>query len=42
MERDLDNKGFWGVVLMKLWKAFGTLNYELLIAKLLAYGLNRE
>ena len=42
MERDLDNKGFGGVVLMKLWKAFGTLNHELLIAKLLAYGLNRE
>ena len=40
--KDLDNKGFGGVVLMKLWKAFGTLNHELLIAKLLAYGLNRE
>ena len=38
----LDNKGFWGVVLMDLSKAFDTLNYELLIAKFHAHGFNRD
>ena len=34
----LDNKGYAGAVLMDLSKAFDTINYELLIAELLAYG----
>ena len=38
----LDNKGFGGAVLMDLSKAFDTLNHELLIAKLHAYGFNRD
>ena len=38
----LDNKGFGGGVLMDLSKAFGTLNYKLLIAKRHAYGFNRD
>ena len=38
----LDDKGFGGAVLMDLSKAFDTLNHELLIAKLHAYGFNRD
>ena len=38
----LDDKGFGGAVLMDLSKAFDTLNHELLIAKLLAYGFKRD
>ena len=38
----LDEKGFGGAVLMVLSKAFDTLNHELLIAKLHAYGFNRD
>ena len=38
----LDNKGFGGAVLMDLSKAFDTLNHELLIAKLHAYGFQRD
>ena len=38
----LDDKGFGGVVLMELSKAFDILNHELLIAKLHAYGFNRD
>ena len=37
----LDNKGFTGTVLMDLSKAFETVNHELLIAKLHAYGFSR-
>ena len=36
--KSLDNKGFGGAILMDLSKAFDTLNYNLLIAKLHAYG----
>lgn len=38
----LDEKGFSGVVLMDLSKAFDTLNHELLIAKLGVYGFKNE
>ena len=36
----LDKKGFGGAILMDLSKAFDTLNHELLIAKLHAYGFD--
>ena len=38
----LDEKGFGGALLMDLSKAFDTLDHELLIAKLSAYGFNNE
>ena len=41
-KKTLDEKGFGGAVLMDLSKAFDTLNHELLIAKLSAYGFNNE
>ena len=37
----LDNKGFWGAILMDLSKAFDTLNRDLLIAKLYANGFSK-
>ena len=37
-----DNKGYAGAVLMNLSKAFDTINYELLTAKLHAYGFSKE
>ena len=38
----LDNKGYGGAVLMDLSKAFDTLNHDLLIAKLHAYGFDKK
>ena len=38
----LDNKNFAGAVLMDLSKAFDTINHELLIAKLHAYGFSQN
>ena len=38
MEKDLDDKGYRGAVLMDLLKAFDTLNHNLLKVKLSAYG----
>ena len=40
--KNLDNKGFGGAVLMNLSKAFDTLNYDLLIVKLLAYDFQHD
>ena len=38
----LDNHGYAGVIITDLSKAFDTLNHELLIAKLLAYGFGKS
>ena len=42
MEKKLEQKGYGGGVLMDLCKAFDTLNYDFLLAKLLAYGFDRD
>ena len=38
----LDKKGFAAAMLMDLSKAFDTINHELMIAKLYAYGFSKE
>ena len=40
--KSLDNKGFGGAILMDLSKAFDTLNHDLLISKLHAYGFQHD
>ena len=38
----LDNNGYAGAIIMDLSKAFDTINHELLVAKLNAYGFSRN
>ena len=38
----LDKKEDVGAILMDVSKAFGTINYKLLVAKRNAYGLSKE
>ena len=38
----LDNKGYGGEILMDLSKAFDSLNHDLLVAKLHAYGFSKK
>ena len=40
--KNILHKGFGGAVLMNLSKAFDTLNHEILIEKLSAYGFNNK
>ena len=40
--KSLDNAGLAGAILMDLSKAFDTINYELLIAKLATYGFEKS
>ena len=41
-KRSLDNNEFAGCVLMDLSKAFDTINHQLLVAKLYAYGFSKN
>ena len=41
-KKTVDNKGYTGAILMYLSKSFETINHELLIAKLYAYGFSKD
>ena len=41
-KKDLDKNAFVGAVLMDLSKVFGTIEYDLVKAKLYAYGFDKE
>ena len=41
-KKNLNDKGYGGAVLMGLYKAFDTLNHDLLITKLSAYGFEHD
>ena len=41
-KKKIDQEGYGGAVLMNLSKTFDTLNHDLLLAKLHAYGFNRD
>ena len=41
-KKNLDDKGYVSAVFMHLFKAFDTLNHDLLIAKLSAYGFEHD
>ena len=40
-KESLDNKGYAGAIFMDLSKAFDTINHQLLVAKLYAYGFEK-
>ena len=42
MKKNLDQNGYAGAVLIDLLKAFDTLNHDCSLAKLHAYGFNRD
>ena len=42
MERAIDNGEYVSELFMDLSKAFGTINHDLMIAKLRAYGFSKE
>ena len=42
LRKSFDNNGFGGAISMALSKAFDTLNHDLLIAKLHAYGFQND
>ena len=41
-KKALNNKGFGGAVLMNLSKALDTINHDLLLEKLHAYGFDKS